>query len=178
MKIHIFGASGSGVSTLTENLGEKLGWSFFDADYYYWEPTQPPFQIRRNPTVRNQMLLNSIQGINHWILGGSIDTWGTFLHHEFDLLVYLWLPAAIRKERLLIREEGRYGLPLPQSSLDFIDWALDYDSNNRPGRSKLRHENWIFNLDKPIIRIEIDLDVSKKIQIILDYIRGINSILD
>ncbi len=36
-KIHVFGASGSGVSTLGKALAVELHLPFFDADDFYWK---------------------------------------------------------------------------------------------------------------------------------------------
>ena len=41
--IHIYGASGSGTSTLGRYLGDKLGYFFMDTDDYFWLPTDPPY---------------------------------------------------------------------------------------------------------------------------------------
>ncbi|CAC9976206.1 hypothetical protein FLAPXU55_03930 [Flavobacterium panici] len=40
MKIHIFGASESGVTTAGEALSKKLDIPYFDSDTYFWEKTQ------------------------------------------------------------------------------------------------------------------------------------------
>ena len=44
--IHIFGASGSGTSTLGRAVAEKTGYAFLDSDDYIWAPTDPPFTSR------------------------------------------------------------------------------------------------------------------------------------
>jgi adenylate kinase family enzyme len=43
MKIHIFGASGSGVSTLGKSLALQLKIPFYDADDFYWKKQIPLF---------------------------------------------------------------------------------------------------------------------------------------
>jgi adenylate kinase family enzyme len=37
VRVHIFGASGSGTTTLGRTLAERLGVRFFDGDDYFWE---------------------------------------------------------------------------------------------------------------------------------------------
>ncbi|MEM6738348.1 MAG: shikimate kinase [Bacteroidota bacterium] len=37
MQIHIFGASGSGVTTIGKALSKELDLSYFDTDDYYWK---------------------------------------------------------------------------------------------------------------------------------------------
>jgi cytidylate kinase len=41
MKLHILGASGSGVSTLGRELATRLNVPYFDADDFYWEKSYP-----------------------------------------------------------------------------------------------------------------------------------------
>ena len=45
--IHIFGASGSGTTTIAEKVCEHTGYSHFDSDSYFWLPTQDPFTVSR-----------------------------------------------------------------------------------------------------------------------------------
>ncbi len=53
MKIHIFGASGSGVTTTGNALAEKLNYQYLDSDAYFWESSAVPFTVKRNPEERN-----------------------------------------------------------------------------------------------------------------------------
>jgi adenylate kinase family enzyme len=45
--IHIYGASGSGTSTLGRYLAKRLDFAFLDADDYFWLPTDPKFTKKR-----------------------------------------------------------------------------------------------------------------------------------
>lgn len=76
MKLHLFGASGTGVTTLGEALGRLLGVPYFDSDAYYWEPSDPPFTKRRPAQVRDVALAHDVARADGWILGGSIGAWG------------------------------------------------------------------------------------------------------
>lgn len=50
--IHLFGASGSGTTTIAAQLSARLGCAHFDADRYFWLPTAEPF-TQENATGRN-----------------------------------------------------------------------------------------------------------------------------
>jgi adenylate kinase family enzyme len=65
MHINIFGASGSGVTTLGNALAEKLGYSYFDSDHYFWEKSDPPFTLRRDAEKRNSMINNDTAGLDN-----------------------------------------------------------------------------------------------------------------
>ncbi|WP_338876051.1 adenylate kinase [Spirosoma sp. SC4-14] len=176
MRIHLVGASGSGVTTLGEALAARLSIPYFDADAYYWLPTQPPFQVRHDPTVRNQLLKTDLNQHPNWIVGGSLDSWGSYWETLFDLVVYLWIPADIRIQRLWQREIDRYGFGAQQNaeqrqrSEAFIEWAAGYDSGLQQGRSKPRHESWLQQLSCPVLRLEGDLTVEERITAVLGAI--------
>ena len=46
MKILIFGASGSGTTTLANEIETRTDFKHLDVDEYYWEKTNPPYQIK------------------------------------------------------------------------------------------------------------------------------------
>ena len=109
MKIHLFGASASGVTTLGHALAKKLNIPYFDSDQYFWLPTAPSFTSKRNPEERNQLIKKALTDIDHWIFGGSSVSWGNNVFPEFDLIVFLWIPPDVRLKRLKKREFERYG---------------------------------------------------------------------
>ena len=49
-RVHVFGASGSGTTTLGRALAEALGSVHLDTDAYFWESTDPPFTTIRPAT--------------------------------------------------------------------------------------------------------------------------------
>lgn len=175
MKINIFGASGSGVTTLGEGLAGVLKVPYFDSDDYFWEKTDPPFTSRRNARERNQMIRNELLMNNDWILGGSIIDWGNNVFPDFDLVVFLYLPCNIRIERLKRRELERYGDVIHSTSTRreqferFIDWAADYDNNSGvANRTLYAHEKWLSTLNLPILRLSGDLTMQERISLTID----------
>ncbi len=108
-RIHIFGASGSGTTTLAKLLAGKLGWKHYDTDDYYWEPTDPPFQKPRVASERIRLLMPKLETSDNWILSGSLCGWGDVFIPLFDKAIFLWIPSDIRMERLRVREEEKYG---------------------------------------------------------------------
>jgi adenylate kinase family enzyme len=58
MKLHIFGASGSGTTTLGRGLAAELGLMHLDSDDFFWEATDPPY-TRRRPTPERQQRLST-----------------------------------------------------------------------------------------------------------------------
>ena len=100
-RIHILGASGSGVTTLGFALAERLGCCCFDSDDYFWLSTAPPYEVKRDRAQRPTLLMRDLSAHAAWILSGSACGWGDVAIPLFDAVVYLWLPTAVRLERLM-----------------------------------------------------------------------------
>ncbi len=177
MKIHLLGASGTGVTTLGEYVSKTLGYPYFDSDRYYWELSDPPFTIRRNPEERDHLIRVDLSGHTDWIFGGSVINWGEKWPAEFDLVVFLWLPSAIRIERLRKREAERYGAVIfsdpvrNQQYREFIQWASGYDTNTARGRTIAAHQQWLEKLSCPVLRLEGDLSVAQRTERIIEKIK-------
>lgn len=69
-RIHIFGASGSGTTTLGESLSEVLKCKHYDTDDFFWEPTKPPFQ---KPSVKDDRIDLMRPKLEEIIPGGSME---------------------------------------------------------------------------------------------------------
>jgi len=175
MKLHIFGASGSGVTTLGMHLSKSLNLPYFDSDNYFWEKSNPPFTIRRDPDHRNSLIKAKLDQANSWIMGGSIINWGENVFSDFDLIVFLWIPVAIRISRLKNRELERYGEVILSDSKrkksydNFIKWAEDYDNATGIANRTLKaHEEWLSKRTCPVLEIREDLTIEERLKLVLD----------
>lgn len=164
--IHLTGAAGSGTTSLGRAVADRLGCISVDTDSVYWLPGDPPFQAKRPPEARMALLTSLLNGASEgWVLSGSLDGWGDPLIPAFDLVVFLTLPPAIRRLRLLAREHARYGARLaPGGAMhgahrQFIAWADGYEAGDRPGRSLARHEAWLARLPCPVLRLSSEAAV-------------------
>ncbi|WP_067837873.1 ATP-binding protein [Amphibacillus sediminis] len=172
-KIHIFGASGSGTTTLGAALAKVLPHTQFDTDNYYWENK---FTRKRPVPERRKILNEDLSKCKNWILSGALCGWGDYLRSYFDLVIFLWIPQDIRLERLREREFLRYGNQiLPHGSKydqfkTFIEWASLYDNAGMEVRSKTLHEHWMEELPCPVLRIEGDYSVEERVNIVLGYL--------
>lgn len=178
MHINIFGASGSGVTTLGKTLSERLDYPYFDSDHYFWFPSDPPFTNRRPPEERNAMINSEMAGNENWILGGSVINWNN--NWRFDLSVFLYIPPAIRIWRLQQRELERYGdiiyTDRERNKLynEFIDWARGYDELITNSRSLHSHKNWMNKLTTPLLIIEGDTTVEERVEAVLMKIKELS----
>jgi adenylate kinase family enzyme len=160
IKIHIFGASGSGVSTLGRELALQLQIPFYDADDFYWKLTNPPF-VEANPLEERKELLKNAVLINpSWVVSGTLVSWGDFIQSEFDFAIYLYAPIEVRIQRIKKREYEKFGSRIEvggdmyEGHLKFLAWAAQYDEGHCGGRSKKKHEEWIKTLSCFTLRLE------------------------
>src|SRR5690606_13397425 len=124
MRLHITGACGSGTSTLGRALAEELGAAFIEADDIFWRPSEPPFQHIRPAPERRALLLAAFARQPASVVSGSVYAWGPEIENAFDGIVFLYVDAALRVQRLRAREQALYGKVIPQ----FLEWAAQYDA--------------------------------------------------
>lgn len=177
MKILIFGASGSGTTTLGRELAKTTDFTHLDADNYYWRPTPTPFQEKMPLAERSQMLTNDFEKYENVILTGSMVSWGEQWERAFDLVIFIYLNSKVRIDRLKKREVERYGDKLltdeqvQRSSDEFIQWAKKYDDPDFTGRSLKVHNDWIKKLSCPVFRIGGEMDLNSKIEKVVQELK-------
>jgi adenylate kinase family enzyme len=161
LRIHIFGASGAGTSSLGRALAERLGIAHLDTDDFFWMPTDPPFTLVRPRETRLAMLTAALDAATEgWALSGSLVGWGDPSIPRFALAVFLTLAAELRLARLRERERRRYGAAIEPGGarhtahLDFMDWNARYDTGGPDMRSRAQHEAWIERLPCPVLRLD------------------------
>lgn len=159
MRIHVTGASGSGTSTLAAALAQERRGVHLDADDYYWLPGPPRFTHKRAAPERLSMLLADLAAEERAILAGSVVGWGTELEDSFDLIVFLYLDAQVRVERLREREIECLGHADPA----FLAWAAQYDEGPAQGRSLAKHRAWLAARTCPVVEIHGDLTVDERL---------------
>lgn len=180
MKIHIMGASGSGVTTLGQKLSDTLHIPYFDSDDYFWVKTEPPFTTRREPEERNQLIASDLKVHQNWIFGGSVINWAPHWVDSFDLVVFLWVNPETRIERLKQREYERYGEVIFKDParnaqyLEFIEWAKGYDREETTGRSLKTHESWLKKVKCPILELRDNLTPQERTYAVLTEIKALH----
>lgn len=164
VRLHIFGASGSGTSTLGRALAPVFGLPCFDADDYYWLPTDPPFTTKRNIPDRITLLERDLPR-ESWILSGSLCGWGDVLVPRFTHVVFLRLDNEVRLRRLRHRERERYGARIDEGGdmrtihEDFMAWCNRYETGGMDVRSLALHRHWLEQLSCPVLELRSEQPV-------------------
>ena len=169
-RIHIFGAAGSGTTTLASAIAATHGHRHLDTDDFFWLPTDPPYRQIRPREPRLELLRHALAESSSWVLSGSLCGWGDPLISQFDLVVFLVVPTAVRLTRLRAREVRRYGegaiAPggrLHQAHVEFLDWAGRYDTGGLEMRSRALHEAWLSSLRCATLRLDGDRSVAEQL---------------
>ena len=166
-RIHVFGASGAGVTTLGRALADALAIPHHDTDDYFWLPTAPPYRRTRDIADRLRLMREMFLDRSDWVLSGSLYDWGRPVHALFDLVAFLYVPTDIRLCRLRDRETRRFGRDAVspggwryEETESFIEWAAHHDDGTREGRNLRRHQVWLNTLSCPVLRLDGALPVA------------------
>ena len=170
--IHIYGASGSGTSTLGKYICEKSGYFFMDTDDYFWEPTNPPYTVKRCLFSRIKLMREDIERHDNVVISGSLVDWGDELIPLFTLAIRVETDTDIRLQRLNRREREKFGSRIDfggdmyENHLEFIKWAASYDHGGMDMRSKAKHDDWQKKLICPLLFVDGNMPVSENYEII------------
>lgn len=162
-RIHIFGASGTGTSTLGRALADHWSVPFHDTDDYFWLPTEPPYTTPRPKPDRIPLMEQMFLPRRAWVLSGSLMGWGEPILPHLDMAVFLTLDPQIRLARLRLREARRYGAQAVapggiyhQAFQTFMTWAAQYDGADPgfTGRSLTRHRAFLTTFPCPVAELD------------------------
>lgn len=157
--IHIFGASGSGTTTLAREISARFGYFHMDTDDYFWLPTDPMFTIKRDKAERLALMKKDIETHEKIVISGSLCDWGDDLIPCFDLAIRVVTDTQTRLERLKDREYRRFGERIQEGGdmyeehTKFLKWASEYDTGDITMRSKMKHDAWQKRLSCPVITV-------------------------
>ncbi len=168
-KIHIMGAPGAGTTSLGKAVVQRLGCPHFDTDDVYWFTNDElPYRRKRNPDHRRQILTERLASSDSWVLSGSLCGWGDVFAPQFDLVVWLWLPAAVRIPRIEQRERLRYGDARLDPGGDlhlvfekFKAWAAACDGEGGGLRSRESELAWLAGLTCPVLIFEEETEINE-----------------
>jgi adenylate kinase family enzyme len=177
-KIHVMGAPGAGTTSLGKALAERLGYAHFDVDDVYWfTDDELPYRRKRNPDHRRKLLTERFATTENWVLSGSLCGWGDVFIPQFEMVVWLWLPASLRIPRIEQRERQRYGDARLDAGGDlnivfekFKIWAAACDAPDGGLRSKQNELEWLEKLGCPVMQIEEDLAQNALLDRVIAYL--------
>ena len=174
--IHLYGASGSGTSTIGRYISETSGYYFMDTDDYFWEPTNPPYTTKRNISDRIALMKQDIAQEDKVVISGSLVGWGDEFIPLFTLTIRVVTDTATRIDRLNKREREHFGSRIDvggdmyETHRKFILWAASYDEGGLDMRSKAEHDAWQKQLKCRQILLDGSQPLEKNFEIIRQYL--------
>jgi len=164
--IIIFGASGAGSTTLGREIARRLKYQFLDIDDYLWcWSTKIPLTVTRSQEERTRLLMDDIKKYPNFVISGTIFSDRELFEPLLNLAVFITSAPAVCAERVRIREHARWGKRvLPGGDMykatrfhgdvnDYVANALKYESADVSTFSRRLHEQWIADLQCPVLRV-------------------------
>lgn len=174
-RIHVIGAAGVGKTTLGRSLAATLGLPHFDMDDYYHLPTDPPFQQQRSPDEFCALVERDVGPVESWVVTGGVGAWRP--SPPFTAVVFLYLPPAVRLERVRKREQARYGARIEaggdmvSAHEEFMAWAAGYDDSSAKGSNTLAiHEDILRRAACPVFRLVGPVDQEEAVRRVLEHV--------
>lgn len=177
--IIIFGAPGSGVSTLTENLSAHLKWNL----YHLTSKSRPPdsgdpLQIEKAQLDQLQMQISSNAGC---LIEGSPCLLNLNLSNV-NGVIYVQAPRIQRLKRLREREMKLQGsVLLDEDSREFkkfnryMYWVSQFDQAGIDRQSKILHQRFLNSLDIPLLQANGLLDQKAILQECLQWLTQLHN---
>lgn len=183
MVILIFGASGSGTTTLAASVAQQLSVKHLDTDNYYWKYTPVPFTEALPQNRRVELLRKDISKYGNVVISGSLSGWGVELTPLLSCAVRVELEPNERMRRLIERERSRFGDRVLQGGdmydehCKFVEWAREYDyCNDVSRRSKAQHDKWQSELHCPLLTVNSANSVEHNTSLVVAWLKN-NGIL-
>ncbi len=179
--ILVFGASGSGTTTIGKQLAKELNATHIDLDDIYWKgETEIPYTSSNSKEERIENLMSKIDSCDQFVLSGDMLGWEEPFLPLLDLAVFVYTPSDIRIKRLRKRELSKYGDrivhgDMVQKHIEFLEWARQYDSSYPPMRCLKGHVDWIKIVPCTVLKIKGDDDLKQNIIKIKNKIKDVTS---
>jgi adenylate kinase family enzyme len=160
-RIIVFGASGTGCSTLGFALSQILGISLIETDDLYWDQKVEPFTRPNSKEQRQKLTQMTFATQAEWVLAGSVTGWSEFDTSQITAALFLSCDPKVRVQRITEREIARFGRERlfgdgdrAKNFSEFIEWTKHYDLGDFPGRSRPLHETWVKELACPVLSLD------------------------
>ena len=174
--INIFGSSGSGSTTLANQIASRYDYYHIDVDDMLWEKTDPPFTIRRSDLEARKCIINELKNKERVVISGSLVGFGDDIKEKINLFVFINLDIETRIKRIEKRERERFGervMPggdLYQKHLDFLEWVSNYETNPEYIRSRKQHLLWLDGVKCPVLKVTEELSINELMALVRPFV--------
>ena len=170
--IIVCGLNGAGKSTLGKALAGKLNYYFIYNEYLYFPKTDPNY-IYASPRSREEvekLLFREIKAHKNFIFTSVKGDYGENIVSFFHYAILIDVPKNIRLQRVKNRSFQKFGnRMLPGGDLyEQEEWFFDFVKS----RAENTVEEWIKDINIPIIRIDGTKSIEENINIIIEQLQN------
>lgn len=144
MKILLCGLNGAGKSTLGRALAEASGWTFRDAEDYYF-PTPGDYAHSRTKEDVTARLLRDLRAHENFLFASVLGDFGEEVVSQFTHAVLVTVPRGPRLERVRARTIEKFGR-VPEEEKAFLSMV-----ERRPEDLT---ETWLAGQSLPVLRVD------------------------
>lgn len=135
-KIAVIGSGGSGKSTLSRKLGEKLSIEVFHLDAILWKPDWVAVAKDQQKIIQQQLVAK-----DRWIIDGNYNGTLDIRLKAADCIIFLDIPRSICLYRVIMRTFRHHRHVRPDMAtgceerlnFSFLKWVWNYPIDKRPG---------------------------------------------
>ena len=171
----ILGLNGCGKTTAGRIVAEKLGLFFMDAEDYYF-PVPGDFTVSRTQEEAHRLMEADAAAHGGFVLCCVRCNSSDALLSKIRLAVVLRAPAEVRAQRIIQREEARFGsrvLPggdMYEEHQKFLTDVGGYE-HGAGSCNREQHELWISQLTCPVLRLDGGEELTKNQAMIVESYR-------
>lgn len=150
--IIVFGANGSGKSTIAREVVNILNFKHMDIEDYHFEKSEIPYTIERSHEDCLKLMLADIKKNRSFVISAVTGDFGGTILQMYELAVFISAPIELRIKRIEQREYAKHGErilkggDMYEQHLKFVDFVSS--------RSLSKIERWGETLVCPVIRID------------------------
>lgn len=172
--IIIFGANGSGKSTVGREVARVLKFKYMDIEAYHFIESVIPYTAVRPRQECLDLMLADIEKYHSFVMTAVTGDLGEQISSMYEFAVFLSAPLELRIERIKQRTYEQYrervcaGGDMYEQNLRFIDFVAS--------RSLIKIEQWTETLKCPVIQIDGTNPVHENTEVIVrEYLSVLSS---
>ncbi len=171
--ILIFGANGSGKTTIGKALAQKLNWKHMDIENYVFLPSHLPYTKQRSRENCLRLMHADVQQCHGFVLSAVTFSWDAALLSHLRLAAYLSAPVTLRRARIMQRAMQQHGARVcPGGDMYEQQQRFVHFAATRPLASI---EQWGQTLPCPVLPLDTTVPIEETVEHIARYYAAITS---
>ena len=173
-RIILCGVNGSGKTTLGRALAARTGWTFRDAeDYFFPQGADPALTAPRPKAEAAALLLADLQAHENWIFASVRGDYGEAVSALYTCAVYVSVPQPIRAQRVWRRSYEKHGSRILPGGDLYASEQRFFDMVN--ARTERHVTDFLDTLSVPVLAVDGTLPTRHNVERIIQALAGLRS---